>query len=52
MAKAGRRRAGYAIGREETVIPLVDLTDEQITALTTDPLLTVLVRAPTSPPAS
>lgn len=50
-AKAGRRRAGYAFGREETVIPLAELSDDQIAALDADPLLTVMVRAPTRPPA-
>jgi hypothetical protein len=49
-AKKQRWRAGRAFGPVETVIPLADLSAEQIVAITGDRLLTVLVRAP-KPPA-
>jgi len=51
-AKSPRRRAGRAFGKTEAVIPLVDLTDAEIVAITGDQALTVMVRAPTRPPAS
>jgi hypothetical protein len=40
----GRRRAGFAFGREETVIPFSDLTDEQRDAIAFDPQLDAHVR--------
>lgn len=48
MAKPpqGRRRAGRAFTREETLIPYADLDDEQIAALTGDPELIVTLRLP------
>lgn len=36
---AAFRRAGYAFSGEPTVIPLSDLSEEQLEALRTDPML-------------
>ncbi|MGL5166640.1 MAG: HI1506-related protein [Afipia sp.] len=41
---SGRRRAGLAFTREETVIPYVEVSAEQIAALTGDPELIVCLR--------
>lgn len=43
-ALTGRRRAGRAFTREETLIPYAELNEEQIAALTGDPELVVSVR--------
>lgn len=42
----GRRRAGFAFSREETVIPLTELKAGQIAALADDRELVVAVRVP------
>jgi hypothetical protein len=36
-----RRRAGFTFGPVESVLPLADLTDDQISAIDADPLLIV-----------
>jgi hypothetical protein len=45
-AERGRRRAGHAFTREETVIPMVDLSAEQVAAIGGDQELVVLLRVP------
>lgn len=45
-AERGRRRAGFAFSREETVIPYADLSEQQIAALIADPDLIVSLRVP------
>ncbi|WP_126977465.1 HI1506-related protein [Frigidibacter oleivorans] len=39
--KKGRRRAGRAFGREPVLIPMDDLTEDELEALSADPALTV-----------
>lgn len=39
--KKGRRRAGRAFGREPVLIPMEELTEDELTALMADPALTV-----------
>lgn len=38
-AREGFRRAGYTFGREPRVIPLCDLSAEQVEQITSDPAL-------------
>ncbi len=42
----GRRRAGFALTRDETVVAFVDLSEEQLGALTGDSEIVVAVRFP------
>ena len=41
-SRQGFRRAGYAFGREPRVIPLAELTPEQVEAITADPVLSAV----------
>lgn len=43
----GRRRAGFQFTRDETVIALAELKDEQLASLRADPELIVATRVPT-----
>lgn len=44
-ARAARRRAGYAFGREPVTIALKDLSREQLEAISSDPALKIVRRA-------
>ena len=41
--RAGFRRAGFTFADGETTLPLADLSDEQYTQLTTEPMLVTML---------